>query len=361
MDYNVTFRKKDKTLQCIISYKDEDGKWKQKSKQGFKAQKDAKSWINKTVEELEEQIELNLVIDPTLKDITFKDLCKNYISHKELYSEYNSIRNIKFAIKKFSKIDDMKVSDIRNLHAQECVDGMVKQGLKPATIKTYLSEVKTIFNYAMNPSEIIRDNPCDRIQVLVDKKDDKIKALSKNELDDLLSKIKVPKNYIASLLAGTCGLRLGEIMGLTWDNIDFKNGSMTIDKQWKRLEDKTWGFGTVKQKNSNRIIPVPPTTIKELKKYKKDCITDIHNRVILSNNGGTLSCNLERNFKRVGYNITIHDLRHTYATMLIGNGVDFKTAANLLGHDIEMTMKTYSHVNTDMMDRATLTVKNIFK
>ncbi|MCS4455170.1 tyrosine-type recombinase/integrase [Clostridium botulinum] len=47
----------------------------------------------------------------------------------------------------------------------------------------------------------------------------------------------------------------------------------------------------------------------------------------------------------------MHELRHTYATKLISNGVDFKTVAQLLGHTVEQTMKTYSHVNDDMMKK----------
>lgn len=360
MDYNITYRKKDKSVQCIISYKDENGKWKQKSKQGFKTQKEYKPWIDKVVGELEEKIKLAEAIDPLLKNITFKDLCTIYLSHKELYNVYGTIRNTKFAIKKFNKLDDMEVTEIRNLHIQDCIDSMAKEGLKPDTIKTYLSIVKTIFNYAIHPNKIIRDNPCDNIKIPTDKSDDKIKALTKRELNELLSKLRKPRYYIISLLAGTCGFRLGEIMGLTWDNIDFKGNTITVNKQWKRLGDKDWGFGTVKQKNSNRVVPIPPRTKSELEKYKKNNPTDIHNRVILDTNVGTLSTTLRRNYKKVGYDITVHDLRHTYATFLIGNGVDFKTAAKLLGHDIEMTMKIYSHVTDDMMDKAKNTISSIF-
>lgn len=65
-------------------------------------------------------------------------------------------------------------------------------------------------------------------------------------------------------------------------------------------------------------------------------------------------------YKKSGYNITVHDLRHTYATFLISNGIDFKTAAQLLGHSVEMTMKIYSHVNNDMLDSAKRKINNIF-
>ena len=63
----------------------------------------------------------------------------------------------------------------------------------------------------------------------------------------------------------------------------------------------------------------------------------------------------------VGYEITMHTLRHTYATLLIANGTDFKTAAKLLGHDVEMTIKTYSHVTDDILERVSKTVNIIFK
>ena len=57
-------------------------------------------------------------------------------------------------------------------------------------------------------------------------------------------------------------------------------------------------------------------------------------------------------FKLYGYNISIHELRHTYATMLISKGLDFKTVAKLMGHEVEQTLKTYSHVTDDMMKKA---------
>nr|WP_033051155.1 tyrosine-type recombinase/integrase [Clostridium botulinum] len=58
--------------------------------------------------------------------------------------------------------------------------------------------------------------------------------------------------------------------------------------------------------------------------------------------------------------ISLHELRHTYATLLISSGIDFKTVAKILGHDVEQTMRIYSHVNDDMMKKATNIIENIF-
>lgn len=66
-------------------------------------------------------------------------------------------------------------------------------------------------------------------------------------------------------------------------------------------------------------------------------------------------------YSNLGYNITVHDLRHTYATHLIANGLDFKTVAELMGHDVSETIKTYSHFTNDMMQRATDVIKKPFK
>lgn len=357
LDYNISYRKKDKSIQCIISYKDNNGKWKQKSKQGFRTQKESKPWATKTIEELRNT---NEIIDPTLREITFKELSDTYISHKTLYNVYSTVRNMRFAFNKFKDLDDMEITEIKSLHIQDCVDDMVKEGLKSDSIKTYLSMVKSLFNYAIHPNKIIKDNPCEHIKIPTDKRSDKMKALTKSELNTLLSRIKRRDYYIASLIAGTCGLRLGEIMGLTWDDVDFKEMILTVNKQWKRLGSNNWGYGPVKQKNSNRIVPIPPHTKRELEKYKTNSVTDMHNRIIVARSVTTLSTTLIRNYNRAGFDITVHDLRHTYATLLIANGIDFKTAAKLLGHDVEMTMRTYSHVTDDMLDNAKNKINIIF-
>lgn len=67
---------------------------------------------------------------------------------------------------------------------------------------------------------------------------------------------------------------------------------------------------------------------------------------------------MHREYVKLGLDISVHELRHTYATNLIANGVDFKTAAKFLGHSVEMTMAIYSHVTDDMIKRATDIIDN---
>lgn len=357
MQYNITYRKKDGNWQYIISFK-ENGKWRQRSKQGFRTRALAKIASDERLDELKKDVKNTSVSE--YRDLTFKELVDIYIKHKEIYNEYSTIKTAEFSIKKFTDLNDLKLKEITSSHIQKCIDDMVKEGLKAVTIKTYVVYVKSVFSHAISTHKIIKNNPFDDVTLPQDKTDDRIKALNKHELETLLKRIKNKKFYITTVLASKTGLRASEILGLTWDSIDFKSREITVNKQWKRLKNGKWGLGTVKRKNSNRVIPFSADVSRDLIKYKKNSITDYNNRVILYANTPNFSKEAIRHFKKAQFDITLHDLRHTYATLLIANGIDFKTVAKLLGHDVEMTMRVYTHVNDDMMDNATNTINNIF-
>ncbi len=359
MEYKITCREKDGGWQYIISIKSNTGKWKQAtSKQGFDKKKTAKAAADTKLDELKEK--WGLQISKDYEGITFGDFAEMHIKHLKLHREYSTINNYKFASVKFADIEDLEIGKVTSLHIQNCVDGMVREGLNSATITEYTRKIKALFSNAMDPHKIIAKNPVIKIRIPEEKEQEKLKALTKSELDILLGKIKCRKYYIASILAANCGLRLGEVAGATWSNIDELNKTLKIDKQWKLGKDGKFGFGTLKSKNSYRVVPIPSSALKELLRYKKDKPIDYLNRIVPYSRTGNLSKVLKAAYVDAGYDISIHDLRHTYATILISNGVDFKTAAQLLGHNIEQTMQTYSHVTSDMLDRATHTLNNIF-
>lgn len=162
------------------------------------------------------------------------------------------------------------------------------------------------------------------------------------------------------MIALKSGLRIGEILGLTWSDIDDKNSTITVNKQWKEISKNKYNFGSLKTKNSNRIIPIPTTLVKSLLEYKNSSIKQFDNRLFSYRNTASVTALLASKYKKLGYQISIHTFRHTYATNLIGNGLDFKTTAKLLGHTVEMTMKTYSHVNDDMLLKATKIIAENF-
>lgn len=190
------------------------------------------------------------------------------------------------------------------------------------------------------------------------------RGLTKVELNDLLNILSSLKPitkyyYITALLASNCGLRIGEICGLKWTDIDFKKNTIKIERQLKQDKDKKWVLGTLKSSNSYRTVPLLALVKNELLNYQEIMPLDI-NGLIINKSVDTVANNIGKLFKKNGYSISIHELRHTYATLLIANGIDFKTAAKLLGHDVKETIKTYSHVNDEMLNNARTIIEKIF-
>lgn len=354
LQYNITYREKDKGWQFIISYK-RNNKWKQKSKQGFKTKKDAKKDAEEVLEKLKQTVNLNIPVE--FEDITFLEFGKRYITHTSLYREYKTIQSTQTVLNRFSELNELKLSKITPLNIQEVVDNLVKEGLSHNTIKYYLKKLTIIFKSAKDQYRIIDDIPSKNIYVCKQQAINK-RALTEKEVNDLLEKFKGTDYYLLVFIAANTGMRLGEILGLTWNNVDLKNNEIKVTMQWKKLKDGTFGFGSLKTKNSNRIIPISKDVSNELKTFKG--ITNFDNRVFKFVNKNSLITNINRKFKKFGYNISFHELRHTYATKLIANNMDFKTAASILGHNVQQTIKTYSHVNDDMLLKAKSLIENIF-
>ncbi|MBU5227801.1 site-specific integrase [Clostridium senegalense] len=355
MDYNITYRQKDKGWQFIISYKVK-GKWKQKSRQGFSTKKEAKPAAEKMLLELKENENLNA----ELRDITFAEFKDMYMEHIKLHMQGNTIAAYNAALKHFRNLDNTEMNKITNIDVQNCIDNMIKINLSYGAIKTYTTRIKTLFNSAANKYNVISKSPAVNVELKVKKEQSNKKALTESELKDLINRTKNFKYKAIFALAGMCGLRAGEILGLQWNNVNFKDNIIKIDFQWKKLDNGTIGFGELKSKNSYRTIPMPSYVKELLLDWVKYSPIDETNRVFLYKSISTPLNSFSRTMRTLGYNITIHELRHTYATTLISNGLDFKTVATLMGHDVRETMNTYSHVTNDMMNNAISLINKIF-
>ena len=359
MQYSIIYREKDNGWQYIISYKDSNGRWKQKSKQGFeksrKGKQQAKDEVLEMLEKLKQDINLKTLNE--FEGITFGEFTKDYLSHSKLYSAYKTIQSTQTVLNKFSELDQLELSKITTLDIQKIVDTFVSDGLNANTIKYYLKKLTIIFNASKNQYNIITVIPTKNIKI---SKSNEIikKALTDDEVKDLLDTYKDSKYYLLIFIAIKTGMRIGEILGLKWSDIDNNEYTINVDRQWKRNLKGEFDFGSLKSPNSYRNIPISIQTSNELLRCKN--VIPINNRVFEFVNKDNLITSLNRSLKLKGFNITIHELRHTYATKLIANGMDYKTAASILGHNVQQTIKTYSHVNNDMINKAKKLIENIF-
>lgn len=356
MQYNVTYRKKDKGWQYIISFK-ENGKWRQKSKQGFKSRGLAKVAADKRLEEMKEKS--NIKLTEGHDKITLGQFKEMFLTDLELYRESNTLISYEIAFLNLDIDDDTIVENIEFAHIQSCVNKMIKQGLKSSTIKLYVSKWKILFGSAVKPYKIIVENPItDDLRLPKIEKNTKIKALEKAELDDLLDKMYPEKDYIICLLASHCGIRIGEILGLCEKDIDFKKCKIDINKQWKKLKEGSYGFGSVKSKT--RTVPIPKSIIPVLKKYLSSNVKNFDRRIFPDKNTQTACSRISQKMKKMGYYNSIHDLRHTYATRLVASGLDYQTIAEYMGDDVKTVIDTYSHFTKDMAEVGAQKVNETF-
>ena len=369
MDYKIHIREKGKGFQYLISYKLDNGNWKQTAKQGFSGKKEAKRAADGRVDELKAELKLNGTLRPEYADLTFGEFTQMLLEHERLTKEYNSILVLESSLRYFEDLNYIPMKDIRAFDIQKATDKIVMKGLKTRTIKHHLNKLSYVFAQAIEPFGVIASSPVGKIK-LPQMDDAKTmstlaeKALTKSEQETILNHLAQSRKelhyyYLCATALGT-GLRIGELLGLTWGDVNFKERSININKQWKLLEEKKYGFGKLKKKNSYRIVPISDNTAHLLYDYKNSqAIQPLDNRVFPLSRNHSVSAQIVAHSKEVGIHFSMHTLRHTYATNLIANGVDFKTAAYLLGHDVEMTMKVYSHVNDDMKKEAARLINNI--
>jgi len=195
--------------------------------------------------------------------------------------------------------------------------------------------------------------------------------LSKVQVEALLKELIHHRLWAFYYLLAATGMRRGECLGLRWDDIDLDNNLLSIRRSLVKTNTGFYeGFG--KTKYARRSIPLHIVTVRLLREYlerqlaEKEAAGDKYldeGRVFCRSNGQALHPDslinpLRRAAKRVGKNtpmpsVKLHDLRHTFASLLLANGRHPKVVQELLGHsEISITMDIYSHLTPGMKESA---------
>ena len=185
------------------------------------------------------------------------------------------------------------------------------------------------------------------------------KILNNSQLDTFMQAIEAePMWYDFFYTEITTGLRLGEICGLQWEDLNEETGRLSVRRSVSRASGGGLQIGETKTETGKRTILLPPSTLHLLKERRKTAMTEwIFPSLLEPENPvspNTAYQRLKVILKQAGLpDIRFHDLRHTFATHALTSGVDAKTLSGILGHtNASFTLDTYTHVTTDMQKNA---------
>lgn len=265
-------------------------------------------------------------IKPSLGDIPLKQL---------------STRDIQQLYTNLLKERELSPKTVRNIH------GVLHRTLEQAKLLGY-----------------IRVNPADAaVTPRVEKK--QVEALDVEDVGKFLAAIKGSKYEYPLFVAVFTGLRQGELLGLTWDCVDFEHGLLLINKQHNRVKgDTEFRFASLKNDKA-RVLTAADEVMEVLRLQKQrqeswaavlgDGWENPDNLVFTTElgryiNNKILYQNFKRIMKKLGKpNLRFHDLRHTYAVSSLRAGDDIKTVQENLGHaTASFTLSTYAHATPGM-------------
>lgn len=359
------------------------GKRNRKFKGGFKTKREAIAFSNS----------YSVDIANGLNVIDNKVLLKDFIL--SWYNDYkvntlaiNTRTNYQSRINNYiiPYLGNIELGKLTTAMVQQFYNDLIKKELKPNTCKKIIEVIRGCYKYAKKLN-LVKVIPTD-IETI---KEDQTKKVIWNdeELKYFLNQIKDTWLYIPTLIISLTGIRVGELCGLRWSNIDLEEGIITVCEQVinDKLSHTIIHTQILKTNSGYRSISIPQILIDLLIKLKeKQCTTTSYDFVVLDRNN--MMCNprnVSMNFtktvskykqhidfikskKRIDSlsykqlpQISIHGLRHTHATLLLSKGENVKVISERLGHaSVKITLDTYSHVLPEMKKQTATLLDNVF-
>lgn len=366
-----------------------DGKRKRIERVGGKTKKDAQAALRKALLEYERA---GLHFEPS--EISVSDYMdhwfKNYVM---LNCKYHTQTCYRAIIENHVKpaLGIYKLKALTPTVLQEFINGKYLYGYSKSQLTNIQSLLSGSLKQAVHPYKYINDNPMQYVKLPKyehSRTETNHKLITNSEFKKIISRFPFGSNFHIPLLIGYyTGMRIGEVMGLTWEDVDLDKGTIEVNRIiYKR--GKNWYFGSTKTASSVRTVKIGKTLTDALKKWK---VQQMKNRMKYGNqyiqqyeieeameneklrrivtlsltidpgamqpihmvstkdNGEIITTESFKYAARVihyelGIVFNFHSLRHTHATTLIENGANIKDVQERLGHAfIETTLGTYTH------------------
>ncbi len=309
--------------------------------------------------------------DNTIKNITVEEYCTNWLENvkvNELKPSSYDRKETTLSKQVYPLIGMLQLSQLSIDDVQGMINQLKKDELSYSSIKKAYEAINECCKYAIIRGDL-QKNPCLGVSLPKNLKhqDGDVKFYTEKQIELLLKqstttynngKNKYRLGYGIQLLLYT-GLRIGEALALTWEDVDFENKTIRINKNLKQVKNRDNNSqikyriviqDSTKTSSGSRIVPLNNKAIKAL-----NCIKEITGQckyIFSTETGQNVSARtIDRMFRKIQENCEftdiygVHALRHTFASLLFKKGVDVKTVSEILGHkEVSVTYNTYIHL-----------------
>ena len=256
------------------------------------------------------------------------------------------------------ELGSIPLNKLNTLHIHQFLKSLLDKGVSQDTAMFIVRTLKVVLNWAVK-MQLISKNPAANIQTREKSTGSEMKVWTDEQVRHFLKTAANSRFYPVFYLAITTGMRLGELLGLKWSDVDLNRGVISIRRILQRTSEGLKLIEQTKTVKSRRLINISPSTAEVLEmhriKQKEEMIKynycNNDNLVFTTRYGKPIDPkSLRDSFYRIIKKarlprIRFHDLRHTHATLLLQQGIHPKIVSERLGHtSISMTLDIYSHV-----------------
>ncbi len=349
-------------FQAYLGIDPATGKQKGITRMGFSSEKEA--------EEAYFRIRLNLEEDQkNIKKYTFQEVYDLWIQEYQNTVKESTLQKTMtlFRCHILPFYGKMYIDMIKVTHCQKAINKWFRELKNYRSVNAYTG---LVFKHAIKLG-IITTNPTKVITIPVRispvDEDEIINFYSKDELKAFLAAVDSPKWHTLFHLLSYAGCRKSEALALTWNDIDFKESTISISKTLANGLENRLIVQTPKTKTGKRVISMDPGTMEQLKEWRKiQAETMLKFGINTMNKKQAVFTNLKNDYinpQKVGQImkrycdasgirlISPHGLRHTHCSLLFEAGATLKEVQDRLGHsDINTTMNIYAHVSEKKKD-----------
>jgi len=339
----------------------------------FTTKRDAEEWVRQGIYEVDSGLSAEN------HNIPLEDYYKKWVSTKQMKVRIRTLddyqRLCRLYILPFfgnKSMRNIKTADVNSFYVL-----LGSRGTGFPTIDYVHRVLRTIFSDAIREG-VVSSNPCLYASRPKSKKSRNVEVMSESEVVTFLNLADETSFGILLRTAVMTGMRLGELLGLTWRDVNFQTGRIHINKQipTRHVKGTLREATATKTKAGNRILPVANNLLQELQQYYQSQRKHIafmgsawkdQNLVFPSNVGTPLQAGYPEKtckqlFAAIGLDdsFTFHNLRHTAASIMLNNGMSLVDVSKYLGHSSPtITAQIYAHVMPGGLEKAVSIFDNV--